>query len=82
MSTHKKALRRLASSPKDFTWQELVTLMTGLSFDLVKAGGSGRKFIHPITGGTLFLHQPHPANVLKAYQVRDAIELLKREGFL
>ncbi|MBB5057567.1 hypothetical protein HDF16_002273 [Granulicella aggregans] len=56
--------------------------MTGLSFDLVKAGGSGRKFIHPITGGTLFLHQPHPANVLKAYQVRDAIELLKREGFL
>lgn len=82
MSKHEKALKRLASSPKDFTWQELVSLMTALSFELVRAGGSGRKFVHPITGGTLFIHQPHPASVLKAYQVRDAIDLLKREGIL
>ena len=82
MSKQQKMLKRLASSPKDFTWSELVSLMTSLTFILEKAGGSSRKFVHPKTGATLFIHQPHPASILKAYQVRDAIDLLKREGVL
>ncbi len=82
MSKQEKALQRLTSVPKDFTWAELVTLMTKLSFQLEKAGGSGRKFVHTETGATLFLHQPHPGRILKLYQVRDAIYLLKGEGFL
>ncbi len=82
MSKQEKALRRLSSKPKDFTWQELVSLMTGLSFILEKAGGSGRKFVRIETGAILFIHEPHPEKTLKAYQVRDAIDLLKREGFL
>lgn len=82
MSKHEKALRRLASRPKDYTWSELVTLMTGLSFTLVSSGGSGRKFIGPVKGGTLFIHQPHPNKILKDYQVKDAIDILTLEGFL
>ena len=81
MSKQEKALHRLASKPKDFTWQELVTLMTGLSFILEKAGGSGRKFVLPETTLTLFIHEPHPNSTLKAYQVRDAIDILERGGF-
>jgi len=82
VSKHEKALRRIASRPKDFTWQELVSLMTGLSFTIEKAGGSGRKFVRAETGAVLFIHEPHPDRTLKAYQVKDAIDLLKREGFL
>ncbi len=82
MSTHEKALKRLASAPKDFTWNELVSLMLGLSFDLEMRGGSGRKFVHTKTRATLFIHEPHPGNTLHPYQVRDAIDLLKREGYL
>lgn len=82
MSKQEKALRRIASKPKDFTWQELVSLLTGLSFTLQKAGGSGRKFNDPNTGATLFIHEPHPNKVLKPYQVRDAVDILKRGGFL
>lgn len=82
MSKRDKALRRLASKPKDFTWQELVALMTAFSFTLVKAGGSSRKFILSETGLTLCLHEPHPSSTLKAYQVKDAIEILQRGGFL
>jgi HicA toxin of bacterial toxin-antitoxin, len=82
MSKQEKALRRLASKPKDYSWQELVTLMTGLSFTLENAGGSGRKFVQTETGATLFIHAPHPDKTLKAYQIRDAIDILKRGGFL
>jgi predicted RNA binding protein YcfA (HicA-like mRNA interferase family) len=82
MSKQEKLLRRLLSKPKDFTWAELVALMTALGFEMEKSSGSGRKFIYPETQATLFLHEPHPSKVLKPYQVRDAVTLLEREGFI
>ncbi len=82
MSKQEKALLRLRSKPKDFTWQELMTLMTSLSFALEKAGGSGRKFVRAQTSAVLFIHEPHPDKTLKAYQVKDVLDILKREGFL
>jgi hypothetical protein len=82
MSKQEKALRRLAAIPKDFSWSELATLMSSLSYDLKKAGGSGRKFVFRETGSTLFIHEPHPAKVLKPYQVRDVIHHLQKDGHL
>jgi len=80
MSKHEKIVARLISRPKDFEWGELNLLMEAFGYELKTTGGSGRKFIHPRTGATLFLHEPHPAKVLKAYQVKDAINFLKQEG--
>jgi hypothetical protein len=82
MSRHEKLLHRLLSKPKDFTWSELVSLMTAFGFEVERSSGSGRKFIYPETEATLFLHEPHPSKVLKPYQIRDAIHLLKMEGFI
>jgi predicted RNA binding protein YcfA (HicA-like mRNA interferase family) len=80
MHKYKKAVARLLSRPTDFEWRELQSLMKALGYELKKTGGSGRKFIHPHTGATLFMHEPHPTRVLKAYQVKDAINFLKQEG--
>jgi predicted RNA binding protein YcfA (HicA-like mRNA interferase family) len=77
-----KLKNRLLSRPADFTWQELCTLMNSFGFRLEQAGGSGRKFIHSDGDVTLFLHEPHPGSILKAYQVRSAIALLKAEEYL
>ncbi len=82
MSKHEKALMRLIAVPKDFKWSELVTLMTALAYDLKMAGGSGRKFVSPASGSTLFIHEPHPSKVLKAYQVRDVIQHFKEDGHI
>ena len=82
MSKHEKALRRLRSKPKDFTWPELVSLMLALGFELEKGPGSSRKFILPSTDGTLYIHEPHPTKLLKPYQVKAALVILKKEGFL
>jgi hypothetical protein len=67
MSKHEKAIKRLLSKPKDLSWTELVSIMTGLGCEIEKASGSGRKFIYPATEATLFIHEPHPAKALKEY---------------
>jgi hypothetical protein len=82
MSKLEKSMCRLLSKPIDFSWQELVTLMNALGFELRTTGGSGRKFIRPETGATLFIHEPHPASILKAYQIRAVIQFLHQEGKL
>jgi hypothetical protein len=82
MSKQEKALRRLLSKPKDFTWAELVAIMTALGLKMEESSGSGRKFIHIKTEATLFIHEPHPAKILKQYQVRDAVYFLRTEGFI
>ena len=82
MTKTDKLRQRLLSRPKDFTWAELLLLMRSFGFELKVTGGSGRKFKHPDTHASLFIHEPHPDKTLKSYQVRDAIDLLRGEGFL
>ena len=65
MSKLEKSMSRLLSKPTDFSWQELVTLMNALDFELRTTGGSGRKFIQPETSATLFLHEPYPGSILR-----------------
>lgn len=79
MSKHRKLIQRLVSKPSDFEWGELKSLMESFGYTLKTTGGSGRKFIHHKTNATLFLHEPHPAKILKAYQVKDAVHFLKQE---
>ncbi|HMF74295.1 MAG TPA: type II toxin-antitoxin system HicA family toxin [Bryobacteraceae bacterium] len=79
MSKREKLLQRLLTKPTDFTWAELVAVMEGFGYELKKTGGSGRKFIHPKTAATAFLHEPHPGKILKAYQIRDILSHLKQE---
>jgi predicted RNA binding protein YcfA (HicA-like mRNA interferase family) len=56
--------------------------MTACGYELKRTGGSGRKFVHIASGTVMYIHQPHPSNVLKAYQVREAIDELTEKGFL
>jgi len=79
MSKRQKAIDRILSRPSDYEWAELALLMDAFGYELKTAGGSGRKFIHRETRATLFMHQPHPVKILKAYQVREAIRFLKQE---
>lgn len=79
MSKLQKAVARLLSKPADYTWDELLSLMTALGYELRTSGGSGRKFFDPETKALFFLHEPHPSKVLKAYQVRAAVQFLRSE---
>ena len=74
-----KAIERLLAKPVDYTWDELLSLMIALGYELRTSGGSGRKFFDPATKALLFLHEPHPSKILKAYQIRAAIQFLRKE---
>jgi HicA toxin of bacterial toxin-antitoxin, len=79
MSKREKAVSRLLSRPSDFGWDELRALMESFGYELKATGGSGRKFIDAKTKATLFLHEPHPGKILKAYQVRETLQFLRQE---
>ena len=49
MTRKEKLIQRLKSKPKDFTWNKLTSLLTGLGFTEVKTGktgGSRRRFVN------------------------------------
>lgn len=84
MSKKEKLINRLKNKPKDFTWDELTSLLNKLNFIEVQTGntgGSRRRFInsdHVI----ITLHEPHPGNILKKYQLEQIIEILTQEKII
>jgi predicted RNA binding protein YcfA (HicA-like mRNA interferase family) len=84
MGKHEKLLEKLTAKPatRDFKWDELVKLLNGLGFEQIKGSGSRRKFYHAETKTVISLHEPHPENVLKLYQVKIVVNKLKEMGIV
>lgn len=83
MSKIEKLLLKLCRkpAPTDFTWDDLITLTNRAGFKASCTGGSHHMFQHD--GGYLFrASKTHPSGLLKAYQIRAAIEALKSVGFI
>ncbi|WP_082524735.1 type II toxin-antitoxin system HicA family toxin [Pseudorhodoferax sp. Leaf274] len=81
MSRKDKLLARLRAAPKDFTWEEAVSLMGMHNFSELNATrGSGKKFVHTVTRVKVILHKPHPGNILKGYVVQALLDGLKNSG--
>ena len=81
MSQKEKLIKRLKSQPKDFTVDELEQLLKYFGYKKSNSGttsGSRLRFTKE-NGKTIFLHRPHPGNILKAYAIKQVIEILDRE---
>ncbi|KEO52472.1 MULTISPECIES: type II toxin-antitoxin system HicA family toxin [Thalassospira] len=84
MGRKDKLIERLKSRPKDFSWDELVRLLTALGYtenNSGKTGGSRRKFTHA-TAPTISLHKPHPGNIVKLYVINEVLRLLTEEKLI
>ncbi len=84
MGKKEKLLSRIQQRPKNFTWDELTTLLKTIGYEPGKRGrtsGSRRRFIHP-TAPPINLHKPHPQNTLKRYTINDILEKLENEGMI
>jgi len=82
MGKQDKLLAKLKSRPKDFTFQEVVALLAEFGYVLNQSGrGSRVRFEHERCA-PVFMHKPHPAPVLKPYQVDQVLDILKQEGLL
>jgi predicted RNA binding protein YcfA (HicA-like mRNA interferase family) len=79
MTRTEKRLLRLTAIPADFTWDELVAVLSDIGFVLVDGRGSHCVFISP-QGKKIFLHRPHPGKIVKRYALRLVVESLKDYG--
>jgi hypothetical protein len=80
MTKHDKLIKKLLRRPRDFTYDELKTLLCGLGYEEEskgRASGSRVAFIHSDTRHIIRLHKPHPRNELKLYQIDQIIKVLK-----
>ncbi len=82
MSKLDKLIARLSDKPKNFTWEEAVTLMKKCGFEIISNSGSRRKFFHREKDIVVCIHRPHPTNELKKYQLKDITNALKTAGFI
>ena len=84
MSRLEKEIERLKSKPKDYTYDEVKSLLNKLGFfenNKGRTSGSRVEFINE-KNVQIELHKPHPRNILKHYQIKDIIEKLKEGGLI
>lgn len=82
MGTKEKLITKLLSAPKDFTYNEAVTLLKFFGFEVKNKSGSSRAFVHPETKQIIYFHEPHPEKILKRYIIKIIISKLKEYGYL
>lgn len=79
MSKKEKLIKKLKSKPKDFTYDELKTILNYLEFfesNKGKTSGSAVEFKDRF-GRKIVLHKPHPSNIIKLYKMNEIIDLLE-----
>ena len=77
-----KLAGRFKAYPKDFTWDELVTMLSRLGFKELQGRGSSVKFFNEEINCIIQLHKPHPAKVLKRYIVKEVLAVLIGEKLI
>jgi hypothetical protein len=84
ISKSEKLVKKFLSNPLDFTWDELLKLLSHFGYAEMKTGKTGvsrRKFIDT-KNQIISLHRPHPGNTLKRYQIEQLKETLTEQGKL
>ena len=83
MSKKDKLIDRLLSKPKDFTFNEMESLLLFFGYELKQGGtGSGVKFIKDESNEVINFHRPHPSGILKRYVLDQVIDKLRKDGLI
>ena len=80
MTKKDKLLERFFAQPKDFTYNELRTMINGLGYKeyhLGKTSGSRVLFFNERIGHEFKIHKPHPGNIIKTYLMKYIYEQIK-----
>ena len=80
MSKSDKLIIRLLLYPKDFTYNELKTLL--MSFGYKEIQGAGSRVCFTKESHKIKLHKPHPDNKLKRYQLNLIVNELTNKGLI
>ena len=83
MSKKNKMLTKLCKipPPKDFRWDDLVTVMRQAAYEETCESGSHYIFEHR-SGFRFSMSKTHPEGILLPYQVKNAKIALRKTGFI
>jgi len=83
MGRKEKLIERLKKNPKDFTFDEMKTLLESLGFEMFNKGKTSGSRVKFLKGNTaIILHRPHPRKELLEYQIKQVLEVLKKEDLI
>ena len=72
-----KLIAKLKSNPKDFTFDEMKTLLEALGFVMSNKGKTSGSRVKFMKGDI-----PHPRKELLEYQIKQITEVLEREDLI
>lgn len=85
MNKKEKLIKRFRTLPKDFTFEEVVSLFQCYGFELENKGstsGSRIKFYNAEHQNAYIMHKPHPSNIIKGYIMRDILNYLIKNDYI
>ena len=82
MSQKEKLLKRLYTLPRDFTLDEMTSLLRYLGYEPFQSGKTSGSAIQFVNGAkeVIRFHRPHPENTLKRYVLVLVLDKLKEGG--
>ncbi len=84
MGSKDKLIERFKKKPKDFTYEETLSLLALGYREHTKGATSGSRvrFKNEKTGTYIDLHRPHPGSIMKEWMVKTIYQHLKNNGLI
>ena len=83
MGKKEKLIKRLKSNPKDFTFEEMQSVLDTLGFEMYNKGKTSGSRVKFLKGNiAIILHKPHPRKELLEYQIKQILEILEKEELI
>lgn len=85
MGTREKLIERFKKLPKDFTFEEVIRLLSALGFEVDNKGktsGSRIRFYNSADENFINIHKPHPKSIMKEATMKDLYNRLKDDNYI
>ena len=85
MGSKDKLVERFKKKPKDFTYEETVSLLAHFGYHEHNKGatsGSRVRFKNDTTGNYIDIHRPHLGSIMKEWMVKTIYQHLKNNGLI
>ena len=85
MGSKEKLIERFKKKPKDFTYEETISLLSHFGYTEHTKGstsGSRVRFKNEQTGAFIDIHRPHPGSIMKEWMVKTIYQHLKNNGLI
>lgn len=85
MSSKNKLVERFKRRPKNFTYEETVSLLSLFGYEVHNKGatsGSRVRFKNEKTGTYIDIHRPHPGSIMREWMMKAIYQHLKNNNLI